>query len=244
LRAELSSASWKPHLLAISGVTDAYQPIERKLGLTRRCLEVLAEFRNPVAVITKNHLVTRDLDLLGELAKVKASAVMVSVTTLEPDLTAILEPRTSRPAHRLDAIRCLSEAGVPVGVNVAPIIPGLTDHEVPAILEAAYQAGARSAGYTILRLPYAVAPLFQEWLEQHFPDRKDKVLGRLRSMRGGKLNLSEFGKRMSGEGVFAEQISTLFRVSKRRLGYPEHLPGLSTEHFIRPAQPGEQLDLF
>ena len=203
LRAELSAPRWKPQVLAMSGVTDPYQPLERRLGLTRRCLEVLAEFRNPVAVVTKNHLVTRDLDLLSDLASRGAAAVIVSLTTLDPALAATMEPRTSVPARRLAALRALSQAGVPAGVNVAPVIPGLTDHEIPAILAAAREAGARFAGHALLRLPYGVKDLFRDWLERSFPDRAEKVLHRVQEVRGGKLNDSRFGSRMTGEGVYA-----------------------------------------
>src|SRR6266498_155552 len=160
LRRELSSPKWTPRVIALSGVTDCYQPVERKLKLTRRCLEVLAEFRNPAAVVTKNHLVTRDLDVLGELARHHAAAVFISVTTLDAALRKVMEPRTAPPASRLSAIEKLSQAGVPAGVLVAPVIPGLTDHEMPSIINAAVKAGAQFAGYVVLRLPYAVAPLF------------------------------------------------------------------------------------
>ncbi len=202
LRKELSSPKWQPQVIFLSGVTDCYQPVERKLKLTRRCLEVLAEFRNPVAIITKNQLVTRDVDLLGELARHHAVSVWLSITTLDSELRKVMEPRTSPPAARLAALRELAAAGIPVGVNVAPIIPGLTDHEMPAILKAAAEAGATSAGYTSVRLPYAVAPLFEKWLETHFPGHKKKVLNRLRALHGGKLYDAQWGKRFSGEGDF------------------------------------------
>src|SRR5438045_1538723 len=191
LRAELESQQWRPQTLVMSGVTDPYQPIERKLRITRGCLEMLAQFRNPVAIITKNRLVTRDLDLLKELASFNAAAVNISVTSLDPNLQHVLEPRTSIPSARLDAVSQLRHAGIPVGVMVAPIIPGLTDHEVPRILEVCAKAGAQFAGYTIVRLPWAVAPLFEHWLEEHFADRKEKVLGRIRHIRGtDRLNNS------------------------------------------------------
>src|SRR5689334_9415619 len=210
LGAELSSPKWQPKVIALSGVTDPYQPVERRLKLTRGCLEVLAEFRNPVVIITKNHLVTRDIDVLSELARHQAASVVVSVTTLDPELARLMEPRTSTPARRLAAIEALSAAGIPTGVNVAPIIPGLTDSEVPAILKAAAKAGASFAGHTIVRLPYAVKDLFEKWLSDHFPARKEKVLHRIRGVRDGALNDPNFGSRMSGKGVYAEQISALF----------------------------------
>ena len=241
LKAELESPRWKPQVLVMSGVTDPYQPIERKLKLTRRCLEVLARFRNPVAIITKNHLVTRDTDILRDLAANDAAAVNISVTSLDPKLQRVLEPRTSAPRSRLDAIEHLHARGIPVGVMVAPIIPGLTDHEVPAILNACAEAGAQFAGYTVVRLPWAVAPLFERWLDEHFPDRKEKILGRIRHLRGGeKLNQSQWHSRMTGDGIFAEQISSLFEVGCRRAGIGPR-PRLSTAAFRRPQ---EQLSLF
>jgi DNA repair photolyase len=242
LRKELASPKWKPKMIAISGVTDCYQPVERKLKLTRRCLQVLAEFRNPVGLVTKNVLVTRDIDVLGELAKYQAAQVFISLTTLDTELRKVMEPRTSPPAARLSAIRALAQAGIPVGALIAPVIPGLTDHELPALVEAAAEAGARTAGYVILRLPHGVAPMFERWLETHFPDRKDKVLNRVRAMRGGKLYESAFGKRMRGEGIFADQIDSLFEVARRKYGLTECLPELSTAAFRKP--PGAQLDLF
>ncbi|HZR06150.1 MAG TPA: PA0069 family radical SAM protein [Candidatus Udaeobacter sp.] len=216
LRAELESPRWQPQTLVLSGVTDPYQPIERKLCVTRGCLEILAKFRNPVAIITKNRLVARDIDLLRDLAKHDAIAVNISVTSLDANLQRVLEPRTSSPQARLDAIRQLRSAGIPTGVMVAPIIPGLTDHEVPKILDACAGAGAQFAAYTIVRLPWAVASLFEHWLEEHFPDRKEKVLGRIRDLRGSRLNNSQWHKRMTGEGIFAEQIASMFAVSCRR----------------------------
>jgi DNA repair photolyase len=242
LRDELSSPKWKPQVIAMSGVTDCYQPIERRMKLTRGCLEVLAEFRNPVGIITKNVLVTRDIDLLSELARHNAAAVYISITTLDTELRKIMEPRTSPPAARLEAIRRLSEAGVQVGVLMAPIIPGLTDHEIPAVLAAAASAGAKSAGHVTLRLPHSVAPLFEQWLQTHFPDRKEKVLNRLRTMRGGKLYDSKFGQRMRGEGIFADQIDKLFDVTRRKAGIASRGGNLSAAAFRHPA--GAQLQLF
>jgi DNA repair photolyase len=241
LRAELESPRWEPQVLVMSGVTDPYQPIERKLRITRGCLEVLAKFRNPVAIITKNRLVTRDVDLLRELADNHAAAVNISVTSLDPKLQRVLEPRTSSPEARLDTIRQLRDAGVPTGVMVAPIIPGLNDHEVPKILEASAKAGAQFAGYTIVRLPWAVAPLFEHWLEEHFPERKEKILGRIRDLRGNnRLNNSQWHTRMTGEGIFAEQIASLFEVGCRRTGIGKR-PKLCTAAFRRRR---EQLALF
>jgi DNA repair photolyase len=239
LRQELASARWKPQVIAMSGVTDCYQPIERKLRLTRGCLEVLAEFRNPVGIVTKNHLVTRDVDVLTELAKFQAAIVFVSLTTLDASLAARMEPRASLPEHRLAAISALRRAGIPVGVMVAPVIPALTDHEMPAILKAAVQAGAASAGYVVLRLPHGLGPLFEEWLTRHFPERKEKVLNRVRALRGGRINDPEFGSRMKGEGIFAEQIAALFEVACRKAGVRGHEADLSTDAFRVPASESE-----
>ncbi|HZJ15763.1 MAG TPA: PA0069 family radical SAM protein, partial [Chthoniobacteraceae bacterium] len=218
LREALSKKSWKPQPIAMSGVTDVYQPIERRLGLTRACLAVCAEFRQPVAIITKNHLVTRDADLLGELAKFQAASVCISLTTLDGQLAKELEPRASTPRRRLAAIAELRAAGVPVQVLTAPIIPGLNDHEIPALLAAAAEAGAIDASYTILRLPLAVAPIFEQWLETHRPGHKDKVLGRIRELRGGQLNDPRFGSRMRGEGSLAAEIKAFFDMARRKAG--------------------------
>jgi DNA repair photolyase len=242
LREELSARKWKPQLLAMSGVTDCYQPVERRLGLTRRCLEVLADFRNPVGIVTKNHLVTRDLDLLRELAQYRAVSVAISITTLDGDLAKALEPRASPPQRRLAAVEELSQAGIPVSVMMAPVIPGLTDHEMPSLFAAAAKAGANDAHYIALRLPFAVAPLFEDWLDRHAPGSKEKVLGRIRDMRGGKLYQANFGERMRGSGFFADQLRTLYEVSRRKAGFTgEGRWDLSTASFRVPS---EQLSLF
>src|SRR5437763_10494569 len=238
--AELSSPKWKPQFLMMSGVTDCYQPIERKLKITRGCLEVLAKFRNPVGILTKNRLVTRDIDILSVLARHRCAVVNLSVTSLDPKLQQILEPRTSAPAARLDAVAQLRAAGIPVGVMVAPVIPGINDHEVPKIVEACGKAGAQFAGHVLLRLPWAVAPLFEHWLDEHFPERKSKVLDRLRASRGGKLYDSRWRKRQTGEGIFAEQIANMFEVACRRARFGER-PKLSTAAFRRPIQQLEML---
>lgn len=234
LRAELSSPKWRPQVIAMSGVTDCYQPVERHLKLTRHCLEVLAEFRNPVGIVTKNNLVTRDLDVLRELARHHAAVVFISLPTMDASLRKVMEPRTSPPASRLATISALAQAGIPVGVLVAPVIPGLTEHEMPGIIAAAAKAGAQFAGKTVLRLPNAVAPLFEDWLGRHFPERKEKVLNQIRALRGGKLNSAEFGSRMRGEGIFAEQISRMFHVACRKAGIEGNHPRLSVESFRRP----------
>lgn len=242
LRKELSSPRWQPQSIGMSGVTDCYQPAERHFQLTRKCLQVLAEFRNPVGIVTKNHLVTRDVDVLAELARHRCVAVYLTITTLDTELSGKLEPRASRPQHRLRAIRTLADAGVPVGVMVAPVIPGLTEHELPSILEAAAEAGAKTAGYVILRLPHAVKQIFSDWLDRQEPTKKERVLSRVRDLRGGKLNVSEWSTRMKGEGIFAEQIHDMFAVAARRAGLNERKVDLTTENF-RPAG-GTQLQLF
>lgn len=242
LRRELAAPGWKPQLVAFSGVTDCYQPCERHFRLTRACLEVLAEFRNPVGIVTKNHLVTRDIDVLRTFVPWQGVSVYLTLTTLDADLAGRLEPRASRPAHRLRALRALADAGIPVGVIVAPVIPGLTDHELPALLEAAAAAGASHAGYVVLRLPYTVKDVFFAWLDEHAPGKKARVLDRVRALRGGELNVSDWGRRMRGEGIFADQIRELFHVMTRRLGLNQGRGELSTAHFRRPG--GTQLDLF
>jgi len=242
LRRELMSPKWKPQLIGLSGVTDPYQPIERKTKITRRVLEVLAEFRNPVGIITKNALIRRDIDVLKELAECGAVSVNLSITTLDPDLHRVLEPRTSSPAMRLDAIRALADAGIPVGVNVAPVIAGLNCHEIPSILEAAAVAGARTAGHIVLRLPHGVKTLFEGWLQAHRPERAGKILSRLRSMRGGELNDPRFGHRMKGGGVYAQQIHDLFDISLRKAGLSRERTTPTAEFFRRP--PAPQLEMF
>ena len=243
LRAALMKRSWRPRTIGMSGVTDPYQPVERRLRLTRGCLEVLAEFRNPVAMVTKNHLVTRDIDLLSELAVHDAAAVAVSVTSLRPELQRLMEPRTAAPARRLDAIRQLAAAGIPVRAMVAPVVPGLTDEEIPAILDAVAEAGAVDASFIMLRLPHGVKELFADWLEAHFPDRKRRVLNRVREIRGGRLNDPRFRSRMRGEGVYADQIRQLFETARRRAGLGQRPIKLSAAAFRRP-RPDGQLGLF
>jgi DNA repair photolyase len=242
LRAELTAPDWTPKLVAIGGVTDPYQPIERRLRLTRACLEVFAELRNPCSVVTKSALVARDIDLLRELARFDATTAYVSVTTLDPALHRVLEPRSSAPHRRLAVIEALSKAGVPVGVLVAPVIPGLTDHEIPAIVTACARAGARVARHILLRLPHAVAPLFEAWLARHFPERRAKVMGRIRAVRDGRVNDPRFHSRMQGSGIFAEQVHALFELACRRAGLADEPPPLSTRFFRRPNDP--QLELF
>ena len=239
----LAAPSWQPQPIFFSGITDAYQPVERQLELTRGCLKVLAAYHNPVSIVTKSVLVTRDCDFLARLAEDRAALVFVSLTTLNAELAGRLEPRASIPARRLAAISAVAEANIPVGVMLAPIIPGLTDHEIPALLRAAAQAGARFAGHTIVRLPYSVGDIFSQWLEDHYPERKNKVLNQIRSMRRGKLNDARWKSRMKGEGAFAESIHRLFAVACRKAGLNTPVPQLSTAAFRRPGQ-ARQLALF
>jgi DNA repair photolyase len=240
LRQKLMSRSWKGEQITVSGNTDCYQPVERKLQLTRQCLQVLQHFKNPVSMITKNALITRDIDILSDMANWQGAITFISVTSLDPELCSVLEPRTSRPQARLNAIAQLSAAGIPTGVNVAPVIPGLNDHEIPAILKAARQAGAQFAGFVPLRLPLTVAPLFEQWLEEHRPARKDKVLSNIRDMRGGKLNNSQFGERMRGQGAIAANIRQMFEICARKEGYSRERIQLNSAQFARP---GDQLSL-
>jgi len=244
VRRQLARSSWKPRVLALSGVTDPYQPIERQLRLTRGCLEVLAEQQHPVALITKSGLVERDLDLLSRLAAVGAVQVQLSLTTLDRELARRMEPRAAQPRARLAAIRALAAAKVPVGVSLAPLIPGLNDHEVPRILEAAADLGARWAQLLVLRLPGVVEPLFGSWLARHYPDRKKRVLSLLASMRDGKLQEARFGLRMSGTGAFFDQLRALFELSRRRYRLDAHGPELRCDAFRRPHAAAIQLSLF
>lgn len=240
LHERLMKPSWEGEPIFMSGITDCYQPAERKFELTRSCLRVLSRFNNPVGIITKNRLVTRDIDLLAPMARKNLCLVMISMTSLDPSLSTALEPRTSVPLARLQAVRELAAAGIYVGVNLAPMIPGLNDHEMPAILKAAKEAGAKFAGYTPVRLPLTVLPVFTEWLELHRPERKDKILSLIRSMRGGKLNEAEFGSRMTGEGPLAEHMSQMFNLYARREGLNQEDFNFSRDHFCRP---GDQLSL-
>jgi len=237
LRQTFLSRRWQPQVVALSGNTDCYQPIERCLQLTRRCLEVFRDFRNPVSLITKSALIIRDIDLLGALASHDAVHVVVSLTTLDPELARRMEPRAATPERRLAAIATLSAAGIAVGVNVAPVIPGLNDSEIPAILAHAAAAGARTADWLLVRLPCPVDQLFTDWLERNYPERRSRVLGRIRECRGGRLSDARFGHRHRGEGPYAAQIAALFRTAARRAGLDQSLPPLSAAAFWRPAVP-------
>jgi DNA repair photolyase len=244
LRAELCRPSWTGQVIAISGVTDCYQPAERRLRITRGCIEVMVEARQAFGIITKNALVLRDLDLLAPHAREGMCAVNLTITTLDADLARDLEPRTSPPANRLRAVRELSAAGVPVRVMVAPIIPGLTEMEIPAILEAAAEAGAQGANWQMLRLPYAVRPIFEDWLARNRLKQRDRVIARIQDVRGGKMNDSQFGRRMRGEGQYAEQIADTFRLFRRKFGLDRDTSPLDTTQFRPPRSPDGQQTLF
>ena len=235
LEKELASPTWKSQIVALSGVTDPYQPIEKKLKLTRRCLEVFLKFRNPLVIITKNHLVTRDIDILQEMAKYHVVRVFISITTLDKKLAGTMEPRTSTPTRRLAAIEALASAGIPTGVLVGPVIPALTDHELIRIITSAAKVGAAFARYIVLRLPFGIKSLFEKWLEVNYPNKKEKVINRIQSVRGGKLYDSTFYQRMSGKGIFAEQIQNTFEVACRHAGINKQKPYLTTANFLRPA---------
>ncbi|MBX7165767.1 MAG: PA0069 family radical SAM protein [Pirellulales bacterium] len=244
LRKELGHPNWRGELIALSGVTDCYQPVEAELRLTRGCLEVMLEARQPVAIITKNALITRDLDVLAELAQNKLVAVNVSITSLDQGLTRRLEPRTSAPQARLRAIRELSAAAVPVRVMMAPIMPGINDHEIPQVLEAAREAGASSATYTLLRLPLAVEPIFRAWLAEHRPLAQDRVEALIRETRGGQLYDPAFDQRMRGQGNYAQQIGAMFQVFKAKHGLNQPPPSLDSSQFRPPREPSGQMRLF
>jgi DNA repair photolyase len=241
LSEEFQSENWTPQVVALSGNTDPYQPAEEQFEITRECLKIFLRHRNPVSIITKNYRITRDLDLLEQLAEKDLVKVHVSVTSLDRELIDVMEPRTTRPERRLRAIEELSDAGVPVGVNAAPMIPGLTDHELPSILEAADERGAESAAYIMVRLPGSVKELFEDWLERNFPDRKDKVLNQIRNTREGDLNDSNFGQRMKGSGEHAEFQNQLFETLCKKHELNNSSTELTTERYReRP----DQINLF
>lgn len=242
LRRTLSDRKWMVSPIMFSGNTDCYQPVERKEGITRRMLEVCLEFRQPVAMITKNALILRDADLLAEMAALGIASVAISLTTLNEELRRVMEPRTSTGANRVRTIEALTRAGIPTMAMIAPIIPGLNEPEVPALLEAAAAAGARDAGYTIVRTNGAVKPVFDNWLHEHYPDRASKVIAQVSAMHGGSMNDPRFGRRMKGEGEFANTVEQLFRITHGRVFAGRSMPDLRTDLFQRP-QVG-QLDLF
>ena len=234
LTAELASPKYRPDVVAMGTNTDPYQPVERDLKITRSIIRVLSDFNNPVGIVTKNHLVTRDIDILGDMARRNLAEVFLSVTTLDKDLARDMEPRASAPYRRLDAIRKLADAGVPVGVMTAPMIPGLNDHEMEAILEKAAEAGATRAGFTVLRLPLEIKDLFDEWLRANRPDRAERVLSLIRQMRGGALYQAEFGTRMKGEGPIAQLLGARFQAAVKRLGLNKIRYRLDTLRFAVP----------
>ncbi len=225
---------YEPCPVMMSGITDCYQPVERVLRITRGCLHVAAQANQPISVITKNAMVHRDLDIMTPMAARNLIHVALSISTLDQNLSKFLEPATSAPTARLHAVKQLSDGGIPVHVMVAPVIPGLNDSEIPAILEAAAGAGAHSSSHILLRLPHSVKDIFADWLRRRKPDHAQKVLSRLASTRQGKLNDTKFGRRMRGTGPMAEQIASLFEVSARRVQIARQLPALATEHFRAP----------
>jgi DNA repair photolyase len=239
----LNRKSWVPEPIALSGVTDCYQPAERQFQLTRRCLEVAADFQQPMVIITKNALVLRDLDLLRDLGS-RLVHVVISVTTLDAELVRRMEPRTSTPTARLRTIRLLADAGIPVRVLMAPIIPGLNDSEIPAVLAASRDAGATGAGYVLLRLPLTVGTVFWEWLERAYPNRFQRVRRRLQAVRGGRFNDPEFGTRMSGTGEISRRIADLFGLFRKRYGLDGKVPPLDCSRFRPPQPKSGQLRLF
>ena len=228
--------SWKPETIMLSGNTDCYQPAERKLKLTRSSLEVMSWYRNPVAILTKNYLVTRDLDILEEMAAMNLVKVSLSITSLKPEIISKMEPRTSHPMRRLEAVDKLASRGIPVGIMVAPVVPGLTDEEMPEIMKAAADCGAQWAHYVMLRLPGAVKGLFLNWLEEELPDRKQRIINRLRDLRGDDLTDKKFGRRMRGTGRWADIINQLHKHTVKQLGLNQYKRPLSTEHFRKAGQ--------
>lgn len=242
LEKALRHPKWDAGTISISGNTDCYQPIERKEGITRKVLLVAQRFRQPVGIITKNALVLRDIDILAEMASCQLAGVAISLTTLDEDLRRKMEPRTSSAANRLRAIEELTAAGIPVHAMIAPIIPGLNDSEVPHLLEAAADAGAVGAGYTIVRTNGPVEEVFRQWLQANFPDRAAKVVAQIKHAHGGAMNDSSFGRRMKGEGAFAQQVHRLFTVFRNRYFHGRQHPAMDRSRFQRP--PEGQLDLF
>ncbi len=242
LEKELRKKSYKPDLIVFSGNTDCYQPIERKLKLTRESLKICLKYRNPVSIITKNALVQRDIDIIKQLAEMKLVNVTLSITTLNKELAHKMEPRTSSPEMRLETIRALTKNGIPTGVNIAPIIPGLNDREIPNILKEASAMGAIHAGKIMLRLPFAVKELFLEWIDRELPEKASKIINSIKEVRGGKLNSSEWEKRFTGEGKLADTIHKLFHITCRKYGLSIESNEISTEKFLHSNS--EQLEIF
>jgi len=246
LEKEFRKKSWVPQSVFFSGNTDCYQPAEKKLEITRKCLEVFLKFRNPVSVITKNALVQRDIDILKELSKLNLIRVVISITTLKKELQRKMEPRTSSPSMRLQTIEFMADNGISTAVNVAPIIPGLTDEEIPSILKAASERGAKLAGRVMLRLPHSVKELFTDWIGREFPDRADKILNRIRDLHGGKLYDSSFGTRLTGEGKWAETVQRIFETNCNKYHLNKEKIPLNTHLFSIPADISnkDQFDMF
>jgi DNA repair photolyase len=243
LEAELRKPSYRPQVIAMGTNTDPYQPIERDWRITRSVLQVLSDFKHPVGIVTKSAAIVRDIDILGPMAAEGLAKVALSVTTLDKKLARSMEPRAATPAKRLETMRALSDAGIPVGVMTAPIIPALNDDEMESILAAAVEAGATQAGYTLLRLPLEIKDLFREWLEAHAPDRAKHVMSLIRSMRGGKDYDATWGKRMTGSGPYARMIAQRFAIAMRRLGLNQNRVPLDTTKFRLPPRAGDQLAL-
>jgi DNA repair photolyase len=244
LEAELSRKAYKPVVIHIGGNTDPYQPQERRLRVTRGVLEVMSRFRHPFSIITKSALIGRDLDLIGPMGEAGLARAAISITTLDRTLARVMEPRAATPSRRLEAVRALAAAGAPPIVMFAPVIPGLNDHELEAVLESACEAGAIGAGYVVLRLPLEIKDLFREWLEAKLPDRAQRVMSLVRQMRGGKDYDAQWGARMKGEGPIAEMIGQRFRVARQRLGLDRPAPALDATKFKVPPKAGDQMDLF
>lgn len=242
LENHFKNKNYKPDLIMFSGNTDCYQPVERKLEITRNALKICLEYRNPVSIITKNSLILRDIDILKELANLNLISVMISITSLDDRLNRKMEPRTSVPERRLKTIEDLAKNNIPVGVNLAPIIPSLNDQEIPEILKQASLHGASFSGYILLRLPLSVKDLFIDWLQKEFPDRCSKILNKIKEIRGGKLNESEFFKRFKGEGELAETIQNLFDLSCKKYNLNKARIKLRTDLFRRESK--KQLELF
>ena len=243
LERELRDPKYRAATLALGANTDPYQPVERERQLSRRILEVLADYRHPVGIVTKSNLILRDLDILAPMAAEGILRVAISVTTLDRSLARRMEPRAPTPARRLEAIRELAATGVPVTVLAAPILSALNDHEIEIILEAAAEAGAGAAGYVLLRLPLEIKDLFADWLAEHYPDRADRVMSLVRQTRGGALYQSEWGKRQSGTGAYADQIARRFRLACRRYGLHHGHPPIDETRFRRPPRAGDQMEL-
>lgn len=244
LTAELSRRNYVPRHIQIGADTDPYQPLERKLRVTRQVLEVLQRFRHPMTIITKSNLITRDSDILGEMGRANLARAAISITTLDRRLARSMEPRAATPQRRLDAVRALTAAGCPVTVMFAPVIPGLNDHELEQVLEASAEAGATAAGYVMIRLPLEITDLFQEWLKTDHPDRAERVMSLIRQTRRGKTYTSEFGVRGRGEGPLAELVSARFKAARKRYGLERPRESLDVAAFRIPPKAGDQMDLF